>query len=153
MLSHPQVVHFPITLFLTAALVELFSLVWQKSFFSKVSLLLLILGSVTAFVSVITGDAAAETARQIEGIKPLLNAHRDAGKLAAWYFLFLTVLKAGLLVFGKDLLPWRLIVSAGLILGAVFIYRTGLYGGQLVYDRGAGVKPVMEKYLNNYEND
>ncbi|MGD9897928.1 MAG: DUF2231 domain-containing protein [Calditrichaceae bacterium] len=149
MLSHPQVVHFPIALFLTAVLAELFSLFWQKSFFSKVSLLLLILGSVTAFMAVITGEAAAETARQINGIETLLQAHQNAGEMAAWYFLVLTIIKTGLLMFGKDILPWRLIVSIGLIIGAVLIYRTGLFGGQLVYEKGAGVKPVMEKHLNS----
>ncbi|MGD9489349.1 MAG: DUF2231 domain-containing protein [Calditrichaceae bacterium] len=152
MLSHAQVVHFPVALFLTAVLVELMSLFWQKSFFSKVSLLLLILGSVTAFWALITGDTAAEAVRHIDGIEPLLSTHQNAGKLAAWYFLFLTVFKTGLMKLGKDLLPWRLIVSMGLIFGAVLIYRTGLFGGKLVYERGAGVKPVMEKYLNNNEN-
>ena len=148
MIGHPQVVHFPIALFITALLFEFISYFMKKDSFSLSSLILLVLGSIGAFIALQTGEEAANIAKKIAGIGSTLHEHEEMAELVFYIYLAITILKAALMRFKKDILPWRLIILTGMILGTFFIFRVGHYGGQLVYDWGAGVKPVLEQIDN-----
>ncbi len=145
MIGHPQVVHFPIALLIVALLFEITSYFWKKESFSLTSLILLALGTIGAFIALQTGEAAADIAKKITGIGSTLHEHEEMAELVFYLYLVITIVKAILMRLKKDILPWRLFVLAGMLIGAFFIFRVGHYGGQLVYEWGAGVKPVLEQ--------
>ena len=149
MISHPQVVHFPIDLLIVALLFEIISYFWRNEEFSLFSLILLTLG---AFIALQTGEAAAEITDKITGIGSILHEHEETAELVIYIYLGIVIFKTFLIRLKKDLFPWRLIVLTGLLVGTFFLYRVGYYGGQLVYEWGAGVKPVL-KQVNNQSVD
>jgi uncharacterized membrane protein len=146
--THPQIVHFPVSLFIVAFLLEITSYFWKKEMLSFMSLILLVLGTLAAFIAVQTGQAAETTAKIIPGISTLLHEHEEAAETVFYLYLGITVFKAGLMRFKKDILPWRFLILAGLLAGTFLLYQAAYYGGKLVYDWGAGVKPVLEQHQN-----
>lgn len=83
-LFHPLVVHFPIALFVAAAVA---ALVWAangRSFWRKCLLFLYLLGSVGAGAAYFTGEAAEE---QAEGV-PMVDALVGQHEAAALYLLY-----------------------------------------------------------------
>ena len=145
MIGHPQVVHFPIALFMVALLFEISSYFLKKESFSLTSLILLSLGTIGAFIAMQTGESAAEIAKKISGIESTLHEHEEMAELVFYLYFAVTVIKAILIRLKKDILPWRLIILIGMIAGTFLVFRVGHYGGQLVYEWGAGVKPVLEQ--------
>jgi len=73
MFTHPQMVHFPISLLITAWIFEIISYFWNKESFSLASLILLVLGTIGAFIAVQTGESAEAAAEVIPGIGELLQ--------------------------------------------------------------------------------
>lgn len=153
MIGHPQVVHFPIAILIVALLFEAVSCFWKKESFTLASLILLILGTIGAFVAMQTGEAAADIAKKITGIGSTLHEHEEMAELVAYLYLTITIIKASIMKFKKDILPWRLFILVGMLVGTFFIFRVGHYGGQLVYEWGAGVKPLLEQLDNPTLNE
>ena len=60
---HPQIIHFPIAILTLAVITELISFFWQKEFFSKMTFSLLLVGVITAFFAVQSGEAAVDGSR------------------------------------------------------------------------------------------
>ena len=152
MIEHPQVVHFPIALLIVALLFEIISYFWKKESFTLTSLILMILGTIGAFIAMQTGELAADLAKKITGIGSTLHEHEEMAELVFYLYLAITIIKAVLMRLKKDILPWRIFILVGMIIGTFFIFRVGHYGGQLVYEWGAGVKPVIEQMNNSLPN-
>ncbi len=149
MLSHPQVVHFPVALLLTAVLFDLLSYFWQKDFFRKVSLVLLGLGVVSAFVAVQTGKNAEEAVEHLPEIKVLLHNHEEAGEMVLYLFGLAFLVQIGTMFIHKAKKIIYILSTLIMLAGAYQIYKAGNFGGTLVYERGAGVKPYMEMLEKN----
>lgn len=149
MIEHPQVVHFPIALLVVVLLFEILSYFWKKESFSLTSLILLVLGTIGAFIALQTGELAADIAKKIPGIDSTLHKHEEMAELVFYLYLVITIIKIVIIRFKKDILPWRLLILAGMLIGTFFLFRVGHYGGQLVYEWGAGVKPVLEQIDNS----
>lgn len=81
MFTHPQVVHFPIAFLLLVFITEFTSYFWNKDFFSKMSLILLFLGSIGAFAALQSGGNAENEAKLISGIDSVLEKHEETAKL------------------------------------------------------------------------
>lgn len=131
---------------IVAILFEVTSYFWKKEVFSLTSLILLMLGTIGAFIALQTGEAAETTAKAISGIRSLLHEHEESAGLVFYLYLGITIIKSILMHLKKDVLPWRIIVLTGFIAGTFVLYRIAHCGGQLVYEWGAGVKPVLEQY-------
>ncbi len=153
MIEHPQVVHFPIALLIVVLLFEILSYFWKKVSFSLTSLILLVLGTIGAFIALQTGEIAADIAKKIPGIDSTLHEHEKIAELVFYLYLVITVIKAVLMRLKKDIMPWRLLVLGGMLIGTFFLFRVGHYGGQLVYEWGAGVKPILEQVDNYSPNE
>lgn len=148
MIGHPQVVHFPITLLIVALAFEIVSYFGKKESFSLISLILLILGTIGSFIAIQTGETSAEIAKKIIGIGSTLHEHEEMAEMVFYLYLAITIIKVVLMRLKKDILPWKVFILVGMIAGTFFIFRVGHYGGQLVYEWGAGVKPVLEQIDN-----
>jgi uncharacterized membrane protein len=141
---HPQAVHFPIALLFLAPVCELIGFFWQRDFFSKMSLFLLLAGTAGLGIAVLTGQNDATALTSLSGIQEILHEHERLALFSLYYYTVLSILKIALTYLKIDHFPWRILVLAGMLVGSFFIYRTALYGGKMVYQWGAGVKPVME---------
>ncbi|MBD3225371.1 MAG: DUF2231 domain-containing protein [Caldithrix sp.] len=146
---HVQLIHFPIAFLLLAALMAVVQLIYFRTSISRFILLLLVLGTVSAFFAVRSGESASEKVKKtLPGTEQVLEQHEENGERVLWIFTLTTMLKLVLIGIKRDNRQWNSIVVVFMILGTFLIYRTGYFGGQLVYEWGAGVKPVMEQNDN-----
>jgi len=144
MISHPQIIHFPIALLLLAVITELLSYFWQKEFFRKMTFSLLVVGVITAFFAIQSGEAAVDNLGNIKSIKSLLNQHEQAGEWILRIFGFVLLIKAILLYLKKDIFSVKLFLTLMMMVGLFQIYQVGHFGGILVYEKGVGVQQLFE---------
>ena len=105
---------------------------------------MLLAGTASLVMAVLTGQNDATALRNIAEIQQILQEHERMALLSLYGYIILSVLKIALIYLKIDYTPWRVLVFTGMLLGSFLIYRTALYGGMLVYQWGAGVRPVME---------
>jgi uncharacterized membrane protein len=145
---HPMVVHFPIGLLLVVPLFALGGLVVSKRYGDGLLLAalgLMFLGTVSAWVSVVSGHAAAELAERTPEISAAIEVHERLGGTVAVVFTILTILYAVLLAVPLWIKrPLRRSVILGLHAGFLVLYlagmgvvaATGHQGGMLVHKYG-----------------
>ncbi len=147
-LIHPLLVHFPIALLSLGVLVRFMALTFPKKpkydFLLPAAWLILAWGVVAAWVTVITGEIAADivapTLKNIETLKQHeIHAYRTA--LGFTVALSIDLLRGFLQQKRKGLFKKRLTVLFCILylfsLGNLII--TGYYGASLVYEQGAAV--------------
>ena len=140
---HPMVVHFPIALVITACLFDLIGLFLEKRDFSQTAFYLLFVGTLGAIGAVLTGEYLAhEEAHSIQGIREVLHTHEEAGEWTLWFLIVYTFAR-GWFTYRKTWGRTQLRAFALASLIAVgLVVRTGFYGGKLVFEFGAGLKPA-----------
>ena len=82
--AHPLVVHFPIALFVTAFALETIGLIFRWESARRVAWWNLAAGSLGAVAAVLTGRAAAATAKHSFEIHQVMTQHERAGYLVLW---------------------------------------------------------------------
>ena len=143
---HPPIVHFPITLFLLAGLFGFISLFIKREFWKSLMLKSFIGGIIFAPVAVLTGLIDEQNLAHNEDVHELLIIHKYNGIailfffqiLAVWYWLRKVAMG------NKEYFLWIFFLLAG---NASVAYQ-GYLVGQMVFGKGAGVKP-METYLDS----
>jgi len=145
---HPMVVHFPIALLLVVPLFALGGLVVPRRYGDGLLLAalgLMFLGTVSAWVSVVSGHAAAELAERTPEISAAIEVHERLGGTVALVFTILTILYAVLLAVPLWIRrTLRRSVILGLHAGFLVLYlagmggvaATGHQGGMLVHKYG-----------------
>ncbi|HPD32750.1 MAG TPA: DUF2231 domain-containing protein [Candidatus Kapabacteria bacterium] len=129
---HPMVVHFPIAIILLGFLAEfLFLTGKQKSdFLNKASYYLMLLGSIAAIVTVLTGLFFTQ---QMLGEKGLLRErHEQAAIITTVIITIATVLRIIFRTQGNEA-RFRWIYDILLLISSLCIMYTGNLGGNLVY--------------------
>lgn len=134
---HPAVVHFPIALIVSAALIDLLALLFRRPHWHQVSLWNLALGVLGAVVAVRSGTAAAAVFEHTAGtVHAVLERHAQLGTVTMWV--------------GLGLLAWRIVrrdrmsqllraLTVAIMVGLASTVGTGAYlGGRLVHEFGAG---------------
>jgi uncharacterized membrane protein len=144
MITHPQIVHFPIAFLSLAVFTDITSYFWQKDFYRKATLLLLLLGVLSAMAALFSGEEAALSASSMENIKSLLQQHESSGKWVLGIFSFVLLVKILQNVKKYKNRTLNIFLTCILLFGLLNIYQAGFFGGKLVYEKGVGVKPVME---------
>lgn len=145
---HPLIIHFPIALLLTAPLFVIVGGVLPppkgKAFLMS-ALILMILGTVSVFVSMETGEVASGMARSDPVIKAVINEHQELAEATRVLFSVLTIAYAALLFLphwvrvelghrvNEALLAVFLIFYAT---GILFLINTAHHGGVLVHEMG-----------------
>ncbi len=142
--EHPQIVHFPIAILSAAVLSDLISYFWQKDFFSKMTIALLVVGVIAAFIAVQSGETALDNLKNINSIKYLLSQHEEAGEKVLKIFGLVLFLKLILLYVKKEILLVKLMLTLVMFAGLFQIYQAGHFGGILVFEKGAGVQQLLE---------
>lgn len=144
---HPLIVHFPIALLLIAPLLVVLSIVLKKQRLGLAvgALVLMVLGTVAAFVAVSTGDLAGELADRTPQISATLERHEQLAETTRTVFALLTGMFLALV--GAPLLrrrewPNGLYVALSLVflvfyaVGTITLVNTAHLGGQLVHRHG-----------------
>ena len=137
---HPQITHGPIVLIIVAFLFEIAGRVLDRDWWRKAAFAMLILGVVSAYLAVQSGEAASEAAEKQGVPEQTVDGHGDLGKLALWFGLGAVVARA----LAGRMGPVRgAVAGLGLALHLVAAVTVGIAahrGGQLIFEHGAGVK-------------
>jgi uncharacterized membrane protein len=138
---HPKVVHFPIALLLTYAILELVGIVFKKEFYQKTAHLLLFLGVIGAFFAVLTGNQAHIAYKHwAESSSKLFNEHQTFANLTVWYFTGMLIFRTYLTLKKKFSSFYKYTILALTLFGCYLIYQTAEYGGDLIKKFGVGTE-------------
>jgi uncharacterized membrane protein len=149
---HPLIIHFPVALLLVAPLFVLLGLAVRthRRAFLLSALLLMILGTTSAWVAVATGEAAGKLADRTPEVNAVIEHHSTLAERTRLAFTVLTLLFAGLLV-GPQLLKREPAEAATIVVAALFLAAYGVgalvlantahNGGRLVHE--LGVRALM----------
>jgi uncharacterized membrane protein len=143
---HPLIVHFPVALLLSAPLFVVLGALFPKTRgLSLAALLLMLMGTVGAFLAVETGKAAGELAVRTAQVSQTLEGHEELAETTRDVFAGLTVLFALLLIVPKFLrkqptrrvsLALTLVFLAAYSVGGLYLVNTAHQGGRLVHELG-----------------
>lgn len=141
---HPAIVHFPIALLTVSAFFGLLSLFTKKELFKEIAFWNLLLGVIGSIVAVLTGFIEEQNLAHNDEIHQVLTKHKFTGLgILILSFSLLTWIWVRKNKFGKfEYITWVLF----LVLGTAAVFYQGFLGGKMVFEQGAGVKP-MEQYM------
>ncbi|HSP05741.1 MAG TPA: DUF2231 domain-containing protein [Acidobacteriota bacterium] len=137
---HPMMVHFPIALLFVGFLAELAGLILKKEFFSRMGLVLLVLGTAGIAAAYLSGHSAAEGLNEAGPLKMAIENHEDAALLTLWIMVMTQVARLALVFFKKYTGMVRWVPLVLFLVGVASLTRTGYYGGELVFKHAAGVQ-------------
>lgn len=129
---HSKLIHFPIALFVIYPFIEFLFFITNKEYFSKTSFLFLILGVISAFFSVLSGNQAFECIiNWSANSKQIFEQHQYYANLTVWFFTALLLIKFILFKKYSAKRIIALILFLVSLTGLFFVYQTGHYGGLL----------------------
>lgn len=144
---HPLIVHFPIVLLIIATLFQLLSFFVFKREFGWVTLILLALGVITAWLSSNIFHAHPE---ELTGrAKEIFETHEQMAELTWWFSLLAFIGKIGSHFFLKGKIWLEIIISFLLTASAITVSIAGHHGAMLVHMEGIGPKG---SHLENHEH-
>lgn len=143
---HPQVVHFAVALLILGSGLRLLSCFVMKRWpwISHSATLLLLLGAVSAAVSVKSGDDAHGPVERIPGVRDVVVEHEEYGKRTRNVFLAVAGIEVLALVLRRrptteKYARYAVYAScAGCLFGLVPLYEAAEHGGEIVYNYGGG---------------
>lgn len=137
---HPMIVHFPIALLLTSVLFDAASHFFKRESLRDSALWLLVLGLIGGIAASIAGDFAEEAAEKAGIAESLIETHESLAFVTMGIFGVLLLWR----VFLRNQFSGRLLAIYLLVatIGVGTLSATGYYGGDLVYEHGAGVNVV-----------
>lgn len=138
---HALSVHLPLTSLILATLFFLTTLVIKKSWISKASGALLIIGTIGAWISMLTGDAADGIVSRSLCDPTILKAHENFATITTILFTVASVvyILSSFIDWGIRLKKlFKVIIGLLLIAGTAFLMYVGHLGASLVYQQGAG---------------
>ena len=147
---HTKAVHFPIALLITYSFLEIIGIIFKKKLFTQSAFVVLITGIIGIFFSVLTGNQAFEAYQYWdETSSNIFNSHQFYANFTTWFFVFITALRIFLVVKKKfnGVIKYLFILFA--VIGIFFIYKTAVYGGELINKFGVGTEYKNEQMRNN----
>jgi len=137
---HPAIVHFPVALLASAALFAVISLFRKSDFFKIAAFWNLLLGVTGAIAAVLTGLIEEQNLVHNEEVHQILVKHKFSGFaimilsqiLLTWYWIRKNKFSR------NEYVLW----VSSLVIGTAMIIYQGYLGGRMVFDKGAGVKPM-----------
>lgn len=141
---HPKIVHFPIAFLFGAGICYLLMIFIKNQRLDRFGFFLHVAGLLGCIAAILTGDYAESGIVQTERIHEIVEEHEFQGMVAAWAFGLLGVW--AFLRAKSKFMAEKIVFILVFWLGLGWLTIASAHGGQLVYDEGAGVKP-MEKHL------
>jgi uncharacterized membrane protein len=139
---HPAIVHFPVALLTIAAFFGVLSLFSKKEFFKETAFWNLLIGVIGAIVAVLTGLIEEQILAHNDEIHRILVRHKFTGfgiLIASFVLLIWVWVRKN--KFGKgEYIAWVFF----LVLGTAAVFYQGFLGGKMVFEQGAGVKPMEQ---------
>jgi uncharacterized membrane protein len=148
---HPMLVHFPIALLIIGLLADIVGVFTKREFYSRMALVLLILGTVGLIAAYFSGHQAAEGLMETGPLSMAVETHEEAALLTLWLMIATTLVRLGLTVMRKYSGFVRLIPLAIFIMGVGSMVRTGYYGGELVFKHAAGVQLNIGSFAGEHQ--
>lgn len=144
---HPLLVHFPLALLLAAVFAEFLLMIRKKPAYSAVTLFCLILGTLGAEVSAITGLSRTQFVHFRGDLSHLLAIHRGLGIFIAVFSALITLCYVFNLTKQNRVVIW--VVRVFLLILTVIVLLTGHVGGSLVYElpQIPGLSGLFQKVL------
>ena len=141
---HPLFVHFPIALLVIAGIVALVNILQSKYQLKNVILWNLTAGTLGAAIAVFSGFRDAGVIPHNETIHEILEVHEKIGiaifvlsaLLSIWFFIRRIKMKK----------IENILFVLVLWLGIGLVGYAGYLGGKMVYDNGAGIKPMQKTF-------
>jgi uncharacterized membrane protein len=155
---HPLIIHFPIALLIVAPLIVLIGIFLPEKgrAFMISAFILMLLGTIAAFIAVSTGSAAGELAERMNNVESVLEEHEELAETTRTVFAALTAI-FGVIVFAPMLLKKELsrmiIIPLNLAFllfygsGVVLLMNTAHQGGRLVHE--FGIRAMMSSTAQN----
>jgi len=147
---HPAIAHFPIALLCSTAIFGVLSLFVKKELFKEIVFWNLLLGLCTAIAAAITGLFEERQLVHNQEIHEILIKHKINGfAILIVFLILLTWFWLKKINMGKkEYLVWVL----WLVIGAGMIIYQGFLGGRMVFEQGAGVKPMEPVFQKQEES-
>jgi uncharacterized membrane protein len=153
---HPLVVHFPIALLVVAPVMVLVGLIFRthRNGFFLSAAVLMVLGTIAAYLSISTGEAAAQLADRTPAINRVLAEHQVQAENVRKWFTVLSVLWLALMVglhLGREKIQTWLRVSLPVVflgfylVGVSQLATMAHAGGRLVHTFGLRASLPDEK--------
>ena len=138
---HPLVIHFPIVLLMSAAVVDLVDVAFERSPWLKAATTTLyVTGAISLIVAFVTGTQAGSTVLVPGMAYPVLKAHRLWALMTMTYCIVVAALRLALLRGDGGRSRRRRVALLGIGLVSVFlIQQTAERGARLVYEFGTGI--------------
>jgi len=151
---HPLIVHFPIALLIASAIFAVLSIMVssKKELFQDVSFWNLLIGTIAALFAVLSGLAQEDTLVQNHEIHEIMELHEKLGFVCLGLFTLMVIWN---IIRKRNMnnSEWKLYTLI-LVLSCTLLGYSGTLGGKMVFEEGAGVKP-MEKIIEQegFEHD
>lgn len=139
-LWHPIIVHFAIALLSIAVITDFLFLITKKEHFQQIATYLLLLGTLSAIGAVLTGHQAENVVLKTPLIENLIHTHQTAGTITMWIFIVLVIIRLAFIKFRLFEKPVKWIYYLIGLAGFIFLLRTGILGGEMVYIHGVGIE-------------
>lgn len=138
---HPLVIHFPIVLIMTAAVVDIVDVAFERSPWLKAATTTLyITGAVSLVVAYLTGLQAAATVLVPAMAYPVVGEHRQWALVTMAYCAGVAALRLLVLRGDGGRSKRRRIAMLGIgLVSVVLIQQTAERGARLVYEYGTGI--------------
>ena len=134
---HPILVHFPVALVVFAGILALAAWIWNKPRLHQIARVNLIVGTVCAILTVISGFAAEGDVFTIDPQHDVLERHE---MLALTTLTLLVLLSVWAIWKRKDWVSKApTLFTIVLLIAHLAVAGTAFYGGKLVYEYGVGV--------------
>lgn len=143
---HPLIIHFPIGLLLVAPVLVIIGAFMNPKkgrTMLLAALVLMLLGTISIFIALETGEAAAELADRTPQINAILQAHESLAEKTRIVFSALTVAFAAIL-FVPTLLKREVNRASHMVLSLVFVVLYGFGAGLLANTAHQGGRLVHE---------
>ena len=138
---HPLVIHFPIVLVLTAAVVDVVDVAFERSQWLKAATTTLyVTGALSLVVAFLTGLQAASTVLVPGMAYPVITAHRQWALVTMTYCIVVATLRLLVLRGTNGRSRRRRIALLGIgLVAVVLVQQTAERGARLVYEYGTGI--------------
>ena len=138
---HPLVIHFPIVLVLTAAVVDMVDVAFERSAWLKAATTTLyVTGALSLIVAYVTGLQASGTVLIPGMAYPVITEHRQWALVTMTYCIVVAALRLVVLrgEKGRSRRRRRALLAIGLV-SVVLVQQTAERGARLVYQYGTGI--------------